>query len=258
MSDSEIKQASPGNRLSRRQALGSLSLFGLIGPALLVSCGGEDSSNPAEISAATEVDSDATVGGSCVLIPQETEGPYPLTAVLSNSAMVRQDITEGKSGIPLTLKLSLVDVNNGCAAVTNASVYVWHCDKEGVYSGYSQPGANTIGETFCRGIQDTDANGEVTFATIYPGWYAGRITHIHFQVFLFSSTLATATSQLAFPQAITIDVYNTDLYGKGQNTSVMSFSNDNVFSDGITYQMASVSGNVEDGYSATLQVGIAV
>ena len=265
MNDKE-QETSPD--FNRRRALGLLG--SLTGAAALSACGsggGSTSGNTSGGSSSGDSSSSSSSGGSssggtsdsCVLIPQETEGPYPLTAVLSNSAMVRSDITEGKTGVPLTLVLNLVDVNNGCAPITDASVYVWHCDKDGVYSGYSQPGADARGETFCRGIQDVDSDGMVLFETIYPGWYSGRITHIHFQVFLFSSSTATATSQIAFPQEITQAIYDSTLYAShGQNTSVGSFSQDNVFSDGVTYQLAEVTGDLENGYVATLQVGVAV
>ena len=55
--------------------------------------------------------------------------------------------------------------------------------KDGVYSGYDQPGSNTVGQTFCRGVQMTDSTGLARFTTIYPGWYSGRITHVHFRVY---------------------------------------------------------------------------
>lgn len=245
--------------LSRRKALGAL---GIVSSALLFGCGAdststEETTDDSDTGTGSDDTTTSTGDGTCTLIPQETQGPYPLLAILSNSAMVRSDITEGRSGVPLTVNLKLVNVNDSCAPVTSASVYIWHCDKDGLYSGYSQPGGNTVGETFCRGIQDVDSNGEVTFTTIYPGWYSGRITHIHFQVYLYSESIATATSQLAFPQAVTQAVYASALYvGRGQNTSVTSFASDNVFSDGTTYQMASVSGNVSSGYVATLEVGI--
>ncbi|WP_236250574.1 intradiol ring-cleavage dioxygenase [Microbulbifer sp. ALW1] len=261
--------------LNRRQML---SAMGMTSMALLAGCnsggssggnansgsssGGSSSGGSSSSSSSGSSSSGSSSGGTsgtCTLIPQETEGPYPLTAVLSNSAMVRSDITEGKTGVPLTLVLNLVDVNNGCAPITNASVYVWHCDKDGRYSGYSQPGADERGTTYCRGIQDVDSDGMALFETIYPGWYSGRITHIHFQVFLFSSSTATATSQIAFPQEITEAVYDSTLYAdNGQNSSVGSFASDNVFSDGVSYQLAEVTGDLESGYVATLQVGIAV
>jgi protocatechuate 3,4-dioxygenase beta subunit len=154
-----------------------------------------------------------------------------------------------------------VDVNNSCIPISNAAVYIWHCDKDGSYSGYSssQNGSHA-GETFLRGIQVTDSDGVVTFNTIYPGWYAGRITHVHFQIYLNDNltVTATATSQLAFPAAITTAVYNTSQYSKGQNSSVTSFSQDNIFSDGTEYQMTTVEGDTTSGYSASLSVGLAV
>jgi len=234
----------------RRQALMTLGALGLLG------CGAGDPDS----SSSSGGSSGTGTSGSCALIPQETQGPYPLLTILSNSTMLRQDITEGKTGVALKLVLKLVNVNASCAAIANTAVYIWHCDKDGIYSGYSQPAANTVGATFCRGIQLTDSNGEVSFTTIYPGWYAGRITHIHFQAYLADNltVAATATSQIAFPQDITTAVYNSTLYAaRGQNTSVASFSADNVFSDGTTYQMATIAGDLTSGYTATLTVGIA-
>jgi len=198
--------------------------------------------------------------GTCTLTPTETQGPYPLLAILSNTAVVRSDITEGKTGVPLTLTLNLQDLSAGCAAVEGAAVYIWHCDKDGLYSGYStSTNQGQSGLTYLRGIQVTDANGQVSFTTIYPGWYAGRITHIHVQVYLNNNlqVTATATTQLAFPQAVTTAVYNSALYTKGQNTSVTSFSADNVFSDGTTYEMVSISGDTAAGYAASLTINIA-
>mgnify|MGYP001810002195 CR=1 FL=1 len=206
----------------------------------------------------TEAPQSCTFGTSCALIPTETDGPYPLYTVLQTPGVVRQDITGGKTGVPLTLVLRLVNINNSCAPIEEAAVYIWHCDKDGAYSGYSQPGANAIGETFCRGVQYSDANGQALFRSIYPGWYAGRITHIHFQIYLRGlGTTVTATSQVAFPQAITQAVYASPLYAaRGQNTSVPSFAQDNVFSDGTSLQMVEIVGSASVGYTATLTVGV--
>ena len=203
----------------------------------------------------------AVGSASCTIIPQETDGPFPLYSVLSNAAMRRADIRETRTGVPLTLTLTLVNVNLSCGPIANAAVYIWHCDKDGAYSGYSS-GANGshAGETFLRGILVSDANGQVTFTTIYPGWYAGRITHIHVEVFLQNDTSVTAqaTTQVAFPQAVTQAVYNSSLYAAhGQNSSVASFAADNVFSDGETFQLANISGDVASGYAATLTIGVA-
>jgi hypothetical protein len=171
-------------------------------------------------------------GVSCVLIPTETDGPYPLYSVLGNSSLYRADIREDRTGVPLTVRLSLVNVSQSCSPLANAVVYIWHCDKDGVYSSYR----TGVGHTFLRGFQTSDAAGTVTFQTIYPGWYSGRIMHIHFEVFLQSAVsqgAQKATSQIAFPPAVTTAVYNSSLYtAHGQNTSVTSFAQDNVFSDG--------------------------
>ena len=243
---------SPGHT-RRRIMLGAL---GAIGGASVLGCVGQDGGS--DSSTATTSTSSTTTSSNlsgCVLIPEETQGPYPLN-LSANAAYFRQDITEGKSGTPLRLKLTLLNFGSKCAPVSNARVDIWHCDKDGVYSGYNQPGANTVGQTFCRGIQLSDTNGQVSFTTIYPGWYAGRITHIHFQVFLNNGLVAT--SQIAFPDVITQAVYNTSLYlAKGQNTSVRSFAADNVFADGTQYQMCSIATNsATGGYDAELTVGI--
>lgn len=238
--------------VSRRRALG---LFGAA--ATLVGCGGGSSSSA---TSATTSSSGGTSGSaSCVLTPEETAGPYPLFSdIASASTYMREDITEGKSGVPLQLLLTFVNVSDNCTPITDALIYAWHCDKDGVYSGYSQPGGNTLGETFCRGVQMTDSTGLVRFTTIYPGWYSGRITHVHFRAYLGNSL--QATSQLAFPQDITTAVYASSLYAaRGQNTSVTSFSADNVFSDGEQYQLCTLTQNASTGgYDAALTVGIAL
>jgi protocatechuate 3,4-dioxygenase beta subunit len=251
-----IKLAPYTGLLSRRKALG------LFGAATLLGCntdGGDSSSSTASTTAAGTGDASSAGSASCVLIPQETVGPYPLfNDIAGASVYMRQDITEGKTGVPLDLLLTIVNVNSGCAPITNALVYVWHCDKDGAYSGYNQPGANTTGETFCRGVQMTDSAGLARFTTIYPGWYSGRITHIHFRVYLGNDL--EATSQLAFPQDITTAIYNTAEYvARGQNTSVGGFAADNVFSDSVQYQLCAMSANASTGgYNAALTVGVAL
>ncbi len=84
---------------------------------------------------------------SCVLIPSETQGPYPLLTALGNEALYRRDIGEGRPGLPPSYRFKLVNLNAGCAPIPDAAVYVWQCDRDGVYSGYSQPGAHTVGQT---------------------------------------------------------------------------------------------------------------
>jgi protocatechuate 3,4-dioxygenase beta subunit len=136
-----------------------------------------------------------------------------------------------------------------------ANVEIWHCDADGNYSEYTQPGYDGTGKTFLRGVQTTDANGEVTFKTIYPGWYQGRVTHIHFQVYV--SGKVVKTSQLAFDESITSAVYATTSYAS-HGQSPMTNADDMVFSDGDEYELAALTGDTTKGYTATLAVGVAV
>jgi len=121
------------------------------------------------------------------------------------------------------LTLTIVNTNSTCAGVTNVSVEIWQCDASGNYSVYAQPGYDGTGQTFLRGLQTTDANGQVTFSTIYPG-YAGRATHIHVDVFR-NGALVKAT-QIAFPESASAAVYATGVYAsKGQNPTTNASDN---------------------------------
>ena len=174
--------------------------------------------------------------------------------MINNPAFFRQDVTEGRSGLPVTLALTVVNVNKSCAALASANVEIWQCDASGNYSEYAQPGYNGTGQTFLRGLQTTDAQGRVAFKTVYPGWYQGRATHIHVQVFVNGS--AVKTTQIAFPEDVTSSVYRTGVYvAKGQSTT--SNNSDMVFADGTQYEMASLSGDTASGYTATLTIGVA-
>jgi protocatechuate 3,4-dioxygenase beta subunit len=223
-----------------------------VGAAALAACG----SSPTTPSATT---AGSSTGGSsssaCALTPSETEGPYPdNTGMISNQAFYRRNITEGKAGLPLALTLTLVNVNSSCAPLSGYNIEVWQCDATGNYSEYSQPGFNGTGQTFLRGLQTTDASGQVTFTTIYPGWYGGRATHIHVDVF--RGTTLVKTTQIAFPEEISRAAYATGVYAsKGQNTT--SNAGDMVFSDGIQNELAALTGNSTSGYTATLTIGIA-
>src|SRR6185503_14940937 len=118
-----------------------------------------------------------TTGGStnsaCAVTPTETVGPFP-----SLTDLIRSDIREGKAGTPVTLTITVVNSSNNCSPVGGANVEIWQCDASGNYSQYG----TQSGQTYLRGIQVTDANGQVTFTTIYPGWYQGRATHIHAEI----------------------------------------------------------------------------
>lgn len=196
----------------------------------------------------------ATTADTCVLIPTETAGPFPLD-LSANTAFFRTDVREGKSGAPLRLRLRIVGDGN-CLPMQNVRVNIWHCDKDGLYSGYSQTNnAGQAGLTYLRGYQFTDVNGEAGFTTIFPGWYNGRICHIHFQVYV--SSAYAAISQLTFDIAAKQAVYaqNATLYTKGADPTALSA--DNIFSDGYNYQVATLAVNEETGgYEAFLQVTV--
>jgi protocatechuate 3,4-dioxygenase beta subunit len=127
---------------------------------------------------------------TCVLAPEQTEGPYYISSV-----RVRRNITEGRPGRALTLRLRVVDAST-CKPIKGASVDVWHCDAAGTYSGVQGNSGR-----FLRGVQKTDANGFAVFRTVYPGWYQGRTVHIHVKVHLGGNVVHTG--QLYFPDKVT-------------------------------------------------------
>ncbi len=196
----------------------------------------------------------SALNGDCTLIPTETAGPFPLD-LTENSTFFRQDIRESEKGVQLNLRLRIMGMNN-CEPMENLRVNIWHCDKDGVYSGYNtgnNPGdANGIQ---LRGYQFTDVNGEVEFITVFPGWYNGRICHIHFQVYVSSSY--AAISQLTFPLDAKNELYtnNSSLYTKGKDP--LSFGQDNIFSDGHDSQLATLEPNsTTGGYNSFLEVNV--
>jgi len=186
--------------------------------------------------------------GACVVTDTETDGPYPLYNS-RGSSINRIDITDGKEGVPLLMTLTVKNVNDNCNIIENARVDIWHCDKDGYYSGYTNSGflgtQNNTAKVFCRGLQYSDANGELKFTTIYPGWYQGRVTHIHVQVYV--GTALKLTSQIAFPEEINTEVYNSTLYAAhGQNPT--KNSTDNIIRDSLDNELATVVKNSSGNY----------
>jgi protocatechuate 3,4-dioxygenase beta subunit len=203
-------------------------------------------------------------------IPTETAGPFPGDGsngpnVLAASGVVRQDITSsfgtgsGKAeGVPLTFTLTLLDNAKGCVPLAGAAVYAWHCDREGRYSLYD---SGLTKENYLRGVQEADANGQVTFTSIFPGAYSGRWPHIHFEVFesMSNATAAgqvLAVSQIALAKAACDDVYATAGYEASvRNMARTTLQSDNVFGDdGGIYQLATMTGSAAAGYTAGLNV----
>lgn len=194
-----------------------------------------------------------TTPAGCWLTPELMEGPYYFNANLFRQD-IRTDFDTGEfhDGLQLNMLFTIIDAN--CNIIPNVLVDIWHCDKDGVYSGYVQPGGNTVGQDFMRGIQVTDANGQCSFITSYPGWYPGRATHIHFKIRLDSTTFAT--SQFAFPDAANEAVYATPLYvGRGPNPT--SNEEDLIFGTSKPeFLMMDVVENGNGGYDGTYIIGI--
>jgi protocatechuate 3,4-dioxygenase beta subunit len=181
---------------------------------------------------------------TCVLAPEQTEGPYYL-----EGDKVRRNITEGKPGVPLTLRLKVVDAST-CKAIGGATVDIWHCDAGGVYSGVQQ----AVGRTFLRGIQKTNAQGIATFQTVYPGWYQGRTVHIHVKVHLAGNVVHTG--QLYFPDTVTDAVYRRAPYSSrpGRDTSNAV---DNIYRNGGKKSSLSLRRKTKGaGYVGAITMGV--
>jgi protocatechuate 3,4-dioxygenase beta subunit len=268
-----IRQAAQRRRALRWLLAGGAAL----GVAACGGGGGDDSSSSSSSSSGSSGSSGGSGSTTCSVIPEETNGPYPGDGSNSNasgvanalmlSGIVRGDIRSSlgsstlQAGVPLTLKLVLVNTNASCASLEGFAVYAWHCNEGGLYSMYS---SGVTGETWLRGVQATDSTGSATFTTVFPGCYLGRMPHVHFEVYR-SLTTATSfsnrlkTSQVAFPTAVCDTVYATSGYASSKtNFAQISFATDNVFSDGYSTQLASVTGAASRGYVATLEVGVSV
>jgi protocatechuate 3,4-dioxygenase beta subunit len=248
--------------VSRRAVVGLLA--GGAGTAVLAACG----SSP---NRATSTTSSTSSGGDASEVPEETAGPYPGDGsngpnVLTESGVVRRDITKSfwgasgvAQGVPTTIDMTLLDVAAGGTALAGAAVYLWHCDIDGRYSLYDQ---EIAGENYLRGVQESDGDGKVSFASIFPAAYAGRWPHIHFEVYesVQAATSASSklrTSQIALPEHACDAVYATDGYEQSvQNLAQTSLDTDMVFSDGYASQLASTSGGVEGGIHVKLNVGV--
>ncbi len=257
-----------GRVLSRRAVL---RLFGLTSTAsLLASCGlvGNDRRPPGGNNAAAAKSTDLSGGKetiavngasvpSCVVAPALTEGPYFVDEKLNRSD-VRSDPSDNsvREGVLLKLAVRVLQVNSGgCAPLQNAVVDIWHCDAAGVYSDVS--GSDSAGKKFLRGYQLSDANGLVNFQTVYPGWYPGRATHIHFKV---RTTVAGGktsdfTAQWFFDEALNDTVYANAPYlrsgsrQRNESDGIFGGSNGkltlNVTPDGA-------------GYAAQFDLGVAI
>ncbi|HRH60041.1 MAG TPA: hypothetical protein PL045_05690, partial [Chitinophagaceae bacterium] len=179
-----------------------------------------------------------------------------------NSTIHSSEIRERRTGISLNLALAVVNTNNNGAPVRNARVDIWHCDKYGYYSGFVNTGylgtIDNTGKTFLRGIQNTDANGIVNFQTVYPGWYPGRVTHIHLEVFV--NDISRKTTQIAFPDPVNRKVYTSSpLYTPhGVNTTVKKNIDDSVFKNSLADELATIISASPAAINSSFTIGVAL
>jgi protocatechuate 3,4-dioxygenase beta subunit len=223
-------------RISRRNTL--VRAGGLLAGALGI--GGwkvatSDGAGPAAV-ASGEV--------TCVLMPEQTEGPYYI-----DDERLRRNITEGRSGTPLELRATVVNAST-CKPIKNALVDIWHCDAGGVYSGF---GAGSSNRTFMRGLQRTNAKGVAVFRTVYPGWYQGRTVHIHVKVHLGGNVLHTG--QLYFPDAVTDAVYKKTPYNRRPNRSTRN-ADDAIYRNGGKRSQVRVRKSASGLHIATIVMGV--
>ncbi len=230
--------------------------IGLFSAALFI-----DSCKKTDVAATTTTS--AATGSSCVIAPSETEGPYPYPGGEITNPLNRSDVTGGQTGVPMVITFTLVNTNNACAVLSGYRIDIWHCNAKGYYSGYAnQPGVSGtqsyVGQTWLRGYQTTDANGQLTFNTIYPGWYAGRATHFHFEVYNNEARLVK-TGQLTMPETVSDAIHVTAGYNGTVNTT--RNANDSVFGNSATdlaNQTMTLKGSIVAGFAATYTIGVAV
>jgi protocatechuate 3,4-dioxygenase beta subunit len=267
-----------GTLMDRRRMLRTLG-FGVA--AIGLAACGANSASSTSTSPATTTSSSAgaatTTAAAAVTaasgeIPDETAGPYPGDGsngpdVLEQSGIVRSDLRSSfgassgtAEGVPITLELTVTDIANGGVPFAGVAVYVWHCDRDGNYSMYSQ---GVEDQNYLRGVQVADANGVVKYTSIFPACYSGRWPHIHFEVYpdqagITDAGNAIATSQVALPESTCNEVYAQAGYEASvKNLSQVTLQSDNVFGDdGGIDELGTVTGDVTNGYTVSLAVGV--
>ncbi len=215
-------------------------------PTAMNSCTKEDSIDNADDNSTDG--SNSSGSGDCTLSPSETAGPFPIK---TPADLVRENIVGDRDGVAMLINITVQDQSEDCAPLAGVYVDLWHCDADGNYSEYGGTGMQSTNYTnvhFLRGRQTTDSNGQVSFISIFPGWYNGRAPHIHIEV-LTTNGSSIRVTQIAFPKSVCDTVYSTSAYNGEAN---MLNENDNVFSDSVDDNMAdSVTGDTTNGYTLT-------
>lgn len=233
--------------------------LGLIGGSSLFTGACKKSADSGSVSGTT-----GSGSGGCIVTAEEVEGPYPYVGGEITNPLQRVDVTGEQTGLPLSLSFHVVNASNSCTVVSGARVDIWHCNKDGYYSGYgSQTGGSLgtqsyLGETWLRGYQLTDTSGIANFTTIYPGWYQGRATHIHIEVFV--NNVLKKTTQITFAETISDAVHQTTLYAAhGINTTRNAA--DGIFNNSATdlaNETVAVTGDITSGYSGSYTIGLSL
>ena len=240
--------------MERKNFLKNLLIGAISTPVVIDAC---KKSSTTENAGTTTTATGGSSTSNCVIAPTETEGPFPTKVPAS---YVRSDITDGRAGHKLTTKIIIGNSSSNCSPLAGAIVDIWHCDAEGNYSEYGGTGmqsTNYQSVHFLRGRQTTDANGLVTFTTIFPGWYTGRATHIHVHVYNAAGKSLKVT-QIAFPEGTGTALAQVNGYSKGLSGYTYN-KNDNVFSDDTSgIQIASVTGSISAGFELKIQLSVPV
>ena len=224
---------------------------------------------PAPAGAQTETDPATDL---CLLTPQQTSGPFYLPLEL-----LREDITEGKPGVPLRLRIAVTDVNN-CALLPDAAVDIWHCDAQGYYSGVAaEPGSGASEDdaasgTFLRGIQLTNADGVAELQTIYPGWYTGRAVHIHMAVHVegaadegagtYEGGQVAHVGQLYFDDAVNDQIFAADEAYAGRDDARRTRNEQDgilgghLSEPGFMLALTPLGDTLQDGFLGEITVGV--
>jgi len=248
--------------MERKNFLKTFALAAAAGPMILDGCK-KDSATKTSTSATTGTSTTTTsTTGDCIVTATEVEGPYPYPGGELTNPLERSDVTEGtQTGVPLSLTFIVVNAGNNCNVISNARVDIWHCNKDGYYSGYgNQTGIlgnkSYVGSTWLRGYQLTDSAGLAKFVTIYPGWYSGRATHIHIEVYV--NNVMKKTTQICFSEATNNTVYASTLYAShGSNTTTNEA--DGILGNSMTdlaNETVSLTGSVAEGYTGSYTIGI--
>ena len=198
--------------------------------------------------------SNSSTDGSCTVSPAETKGPFPIK---TPSQLVLENIKSDRIGVALLINLTIENKSTNCAPLENALVDVWHCDKDGNYSEYggtSMQQTNYTEVHFLRGRQTTNAKGEVSFLSIFPGWYQGRAPHVHVEI-LTATGSSLLVTQIAFPENVSSEVYSSTNYvAHGQADT--SNTRDSVFFDSLDDELATVTGSLTDGYTLSKTITV--